>query len=176
MHKSHQDITDLTRLEVALLVANTRRIVSFRLDSTAERVDSSAQMAPMNLPLPLCHRLIIEATRDTPTTLKACSMYSNLQSLHISVPMTYDTSLSYLFLLPGLRRVYLENLVYTGGDWVPNDEWLIGEAVSEVQTLQIFNTELSGGILTHMIRSCKAISHFDCVWAAHRHSNFHSWY
>jgi hypothetical protein len=105
---------------------------------------------------------ILNAGQELGTNLQAPIMYSLLQDIRIKLNVRYSPELAYLFCLPRLRVLHLEQIIYdpSRDDEVPR--WPIADSTSNLRELRLYSIELPAYIVSGMLGSCKALQDFTC--------------
>jgi hypothetical protein len=110
--------------------------------------------------LPIWLYPITQAAQRASEGIVVGPTYDKLHSLALNMQWVYTPEMAYLFALPNLRRLSLRCMLWSSNQVPP--PWPIAPGSSGVHTLEMNAVDLPEGVIVHMIKSCKALSYFEC--------------
>ena len=159
---------DLAQLELAIIVLHAHNLESLQMQAQVHDRELDIDDFPIWL------RPFIDAVQHGPKLPLENPRYENLHTLDINMQSTFEPDLSYLFLLPKLRKLRLGSVQFESDSMSENTPpvpWPIATAVSGVQELRLTDVDLPAYLVGQIIKSCKAITLFECLLDNHRRPN-----
>ncbi|KAF2829905.1 hypothetical protein CC86DRAFT_367816 [Ophiobolus disseminans] len=115
--------------------------------------------------LPFWLLSVVEAAQQIQKGAPDINRYHQLHTMHINVQASFSPDFAHLFSLPSLRKLRLDDL----GDFKDfrdiTVQWPIQVATSNVHTLELVDSSVSGRVVASMITTCRELSHFKCLRA-----------
>ncbi|KAF2829904.1 hypothetical protein CC86DRAFT_464398 [Ophiobolus disseminans] len=156
--------------ELALLVSQASNLETLRV-LTGERYSWKVESIVQQL----WFQLAVGISGNINATPGEKGIFKNLRTLEISLSDEFSPDLAYLFLLPCLRRLRLENISCGHHMDDASIQWPVPESSSNVQTLEVGFNGAPAAVPMHMIATCKSLSVFDCKRAGVSYYNIESW-
>ena len=130
---------DLAQLELAIIVLHAHNLESLQMQAQVHDRELDIDDFPIWL------RPFIDAVHHGPKLPLENPRYENLHTLDINMQSTFEPDLSYLFLLPKLRKLRLGSVQFESDSMSENTPpvpWPIATAVSGMQELRLTDVDL----------------------------------
>jgi hypothetical protein len=147
---------DVSDLEVAILVAQAPNLEALKMDAFHYGGHRAKKQSSIWL------RPIVEAGRRISNDPSGHHDFTRLRTINIRGQTLRSPELAYLFYLPRLRRLQIHNLVADSPREAAPFQWPVTYAQSNLRELTLTYVEASATVITHMVRSCKALLAFTC--------------
>jgi hypothetical protein len=157
LNEHYHRMEDVAQLETTVLVLQARNVETFRINAW-----HSSQADQETLPIWLCPVIEAMAVGHSPSAPLKSLGYDKLHTMEINMQQVYHEDMAYLFLLPNLRRLRLEDLMSEDFDASQDMPWPIAAGVSGLSTLELPSTRAPGSLISRFITSCKALEHLEC--------------
>ena len=113
--------------------------------------------------LPICIQLFIKAGLCFSRSPQGYHAYRNLRTIDVSLMAQYDTQVAHLFYLPSLQELTIRHAMLSLHDpGAAFPTWPIPSNVVDITSLKLYQVYLPADVVSGMIRSCKALTSFEC--------------